>query len=370
MPCSRTTPRDGVPSPAIDPQDRRLAGAVGAEQREHLAPPDLEADVEQHLDVAVGEVDGVDLERRDVLGLGLLAPVLLELLAQLGHDQRQVVADRPELRSTRSPPMMRRRARPSSSTAARGADGVGEERRQQRPAGRADEEHVDRAERGAHARAAGTARPPAARAATIVNAVISRTLRDHADDRRTAAALGMAYWIGEETADRDDQRAEQPQRLRRDPPEQAVVAAGDERQHQQHAEPVARADQPASEGARARSGPRGRGSGSTGPVNRPKPSAANARTIAVEGLDPVAAGRTRPPSRWAPGSSSSMTSPSTSASRTGPGRLGDAEGEEGEREHGEPSRRYAHRQPSGPPASAAMPPTSAGLSRGEPGRRR
>ena len=72
-----------------------LPGAVRAEQREHLAPAHLEADVEQHLDLAVGEVDGVDLDRRDLLGLGLLAPVLRELLAQLGDDQRQVVLDRP-----------------------------------------------------------------------------------------------------------------------------------------------------------------------------------------------------------------------------------------------------------------------------------
>ena len=59
--------------PGDDAQDRRLARAVRAEQREHLAPLHLEADVEQDLDVAVGEVDVVDLDRRDVLGVGLLA---------------------------------------------------------------------------------------------------------------------------------------------------------------------------------------------------------------------------------------------------------------------------------------------------------
>ena len=45
------------------------------------------------------------------------------------------------------------------------------------------------------------------------------------------------------------------------------------------------------------------------------------------------------------------------------GRLGEAEGEERERRAtGRPSRKNAQRQPSSPPASAAMPPTSAGLS--------
>ena len=75
-----------------DPQDRRLAGAVGAEQREHLAPAHLEADVEQDLHLAVGEVDVVDLDGRDLLGIVLLASVLVQLLAQLGDHQRQVVA--------------------------------------------------------------------------------------------------------------------------------------------------------------------------------------------------------------------------------------------------------------------------------------
>ena len=47
-------------------QDRRLPRTVGAEQREHLAAMHLEADVEQHLDRPVGEVDVGDLERRDL----------------------------------------------------------------------------------------------------------------------------------------------------------------------------------------------------------------------------------------------------------------------------------------------------------------
>ena len=37
--------------------------------------------------VAVGEVDVVDLDRRDVLGVDLLAFVLGELVAQFGDDE-------------------------------------------------------------------------------------------------------------------------------------------------------------------------------------------------------------------------------------------------------------------------------------------
>ena len=48
---------------------------------------------------------------------------------------------------------------PTSSTAPRGPNAFGEERGEERAAGGADEEHVDRAERDAHDRAAGTARP-------------------------------------------------------------------------------------------------------------------------------------------------------------------------------------------------------------------
>ena len=79
--------------PGDDAQDRRLAGAVGAEQREHLALPHLEADVEEHLHRTVGEVDVGHLERRDLGRRFLLAPVLVHLLPQLGDDEGQVVAD-------------------------------------------------------------------------------------------------------------------------------------------------------------------------------------------------------------------------------------------------------------------------------------
>ena len=59
---------------ADDAQDRRLAGAVRAEQRDALALVDLEVDVEQHLHRAVGEVDVRDLEHRGARALfGALA---------------------------------------------------------------------------------------------------------------------------------------------------------------------------------------------------------------------------------------------------------------------------------------------------------
>ena len=86
------TPRRRA-EPGDHPEDRRLAGAVRSEQREHLAATDLEADVEQDLHVAVREVDGADLERRHLLRLHALAPLLVELGAELGHDHRQVVLD-------------------------------------------------------------------------------------------------------------------------------------------------------------------------------------------------------------------------------------------------------------------------------------
>ena len=55
-------------------QQRGLAGAVGPEQRHHLALFDLEVDVEEDLVRAVEEVEVVDLQRRDLpAGLAPLA---------------------------------------------------------------------------------------------------------------------------------------------------------------------------------------------------------------------------------------------------------------------------------------------------------
>ena len=58
-PSTVTRARAGVDDAADDADQRRLAGAVGAEQREDLAAPDLEVDVLERL-----EARGVGLGRR------------------------------------------------------------------------------------------------------------------------------------------------------------------------------------------------------------------------------------------------------------------------------------------------------------------
>ena len=79
--------------PADDAQDRRLARAVRAEQRDALAPVDLEVDVEQHLHRAVGEVDVRDLEHRRARAFARALALLLLLFEELLDDEREVVAD-------------------------------------------------------------------------------------------------------------------------------------------------------------------------------------------------------------------------------------------------------------------------------------
>ena len=83
-------------------------------------------------------------------GSALLALVLVELLAELGDDERQVVLDELALRMISSPPMIVD-GTPSSNDGARGPKALVKQRGEQRAAGGADEEHVDRAERGAQA---------------------------------------------------------------------------------------------------------------------------------------------------------------------------------------------------------------------------
>src|SRR5439155_16608004 len=55
-------PAFGGFEPGDDAQQGRLAGAVGAEEGERLTPRHLQRDVEQHLQLAVGEVDAADVE--------------------------------------------------------------------------------------------------------------------------------------------------------------------------------------------------------------------------------------------------------------------------------------------------------------------
>ena len=81
--------------PADHAQDRRLARAVRAEQRDALAVRDLEVHVEQDLHGAVREVDVRDLERRRRLAELAALAVLVLLLEQLLDDEREVAADEP-----------------------------------------------------------------------------------------------------------------------------------------------------------------------------------------------------------------------------------------------------------------------------------
>ena len=92
-PLRRTHAALGHLEPADAAQDRRLARAVRAEQRDALALVDLEVDVEEHLHRAVGEV-GVDhLQHRRARAFGGALALLLLFLEQLLDDEREVVAD-------------------------------------------------------------------------------------------------------------------------------------------------------------------------------------------------------------------------------------------------------------------------------------
>jgi hypothetical protein len=51
------------------PQGRRLAGAVGAEEDDHLAVVDREVDVAQHLNLAVAGAEARDLEEGHQAGV-------------------------------------------------------------------------------------------------------------------------------------------------------------------------------------------------------------------------------------------------------------------------------------------------------------
>ena len=92
-PLSRTTPRSGTASPLITRSDGRLARAVRAEQRDGLALLHVEVDAEEHLHRAVREVDVRELQQRYRFVRDEASGVLLLLLEQLLHDEREVVAD-------------------------------------------------------------------------------------------------------------------------------------------------------------------------------------------------------------------------------------------------------------------------------------
>ena len=61
-----TSPRVAGPVPLEDLDGRRLPGAVGTEEREHLAVPDLEVDPAHDLLVAVGLAQPADVDRESV----------------------------------------------------------------------------------------------------------------------------------------------------------------------------------------------------------------------------------------------------------------------------------------------------------------
>ena len=142
-PFSRTTPRDGVPEPGDDPQERRLAGAVGAEQGEHLAPAHLEADVEEDLHLAVGEVDVVDLQGRDGLGIGAAGARCSSCSSRISATiMARSSLMNVELRSDEQAADEGGRHEDDEHRDPR-AVGVDQQRREQRAAGGADEEDVD-----------------------------------------------------------------------------------------------------------------------------------------------------------------------------------------------------------------------------------
>ena len=83
LPLRRTTPARRRPEAGDGPENRGLARAVGAEQREHLAVTNLEPDIEEHLDRPVREVDVDDLQRGNRLRRFQAAFVFLHLFLEL-----------------------------------------------------------------------------------------------------------------------------------------------------------------------------------------------------------------------------------------------------------------------------------------------
>ena len=69
-PSTRTLPDVGQPVALDDLGDRRLAGAVGAEQAEHLARLDREADAAHRVALAVALVDVLYVDDRHARRLG------------------------------------------------------------------------------------------------------------------------------------------------------------------------------------------------------------------------------------------------------------------------------------------------------------
>src|SRR5206468_1999000 len=77
-----------------DAEEGGLAGAVGAEKGDHLSVVDGEVDVEEHLELAVGEVDGPAGQHGEVFAPGLQRPDVF-CLDDLVHHPVEVGVDEP-----------------------------------------------------------------------------------------------------------------------------------------------------------------------------------------------------------------------------------------------------------------------------------
>ncbi len=236
-------PRRGAEA-GDDPQDRRLAGAVGAEQREHLALAHLEADVEQHLHLAVGEVDRAHLDRRH-LRRRLLATLLLgELLAQLGDDQRHVVLDELGAAAHEVAADQRRRDREDQDRRSRAGD-VDEQRSDERTDRRATEEHVQAAERSTQAAQPvrhDRHRDRADHGERGDEAQADRDASDREQDGRRHRVLDR-----DEDGDRHDQQADHPHRPRRVTAERRIEPLGEHRREDHRQDAADRGEHPALE---------------------------------------------------------------------------------------------------------------------------
>ena len=184
----------------------------------------------------------------------------------------------------------------------------------------------------------------------------------HDPDDREERFVRHEVLDGEDHRDRQDQQADHPQRLGRVAPVQGVVALRDERQRDEHADAGHGHDDPASERAEVemavevevlehRSG------------EQTEAQRREAEQHRLERADPVRGARARP--RAARESSVRRRRLHRARRRIS----GWPRGGSGMRKAkiasgivGRASAKYAQRQPSRPPASAAMPPTIAGLS--------
>ena len=99
-PFSSTSPSRGLDDARDRPQRRRLARAVGADQRDDLARLDLQRDALERVDVAVVRVDVAQLERRH----------RLDGAAAVGLDESRATSCRAD--SSVRPPRARFRPRP------------------------------------------------------------------------------------------------------------------------------------------------------------------------------------------------------------------------------------------------------------------